>query len=474
MSKLIQAPPPQATLRNDLDECIRLVTGHGENEAYHMQGFLSQSVLDNKGRYLHWDDIYHRHHSREVALAHWSLVKFARRTWHMPVFISKTGYILTPNMQRITSRVDRQCTEAGIRALFDTYNLTYESLSDFEDEESIASSQLEGAATTRAVAKKMLQEGRKPHTESEQMIVCNRRLMNIAWERRHDKMTPELLLLFHQAATGGINDAAYHPGIFRTTDDVWVGDDAGNIIHQPPAAKELPALLSMLFQWLNVHHEDESAWQIYLHPVIKAIIAHFYIGYFHPFYDGNGRVARALCYWVLFKSGYSAFRYISISQLLKEAPREYARAYLRTETDDMDLTYFIEYQCRIIERAVNQVTEHLKIAALRHQDLQTWMMEIGLRKHLSAAQSDLLASMVYFPTREHTIRSVMEKLGISRTTARGILEQMVNAGVMTKSGGAGNTPAFYKPRRSQEKFKMGVLAFLRELEKTSGAKGGAR
>lgn len=85
---------------------------------------------------------------------------------------------------------------------------------------------------------------------------------------------------------------------------------------------------------------------------MKAIILHFMLGYEHPFRDGNGRTARALFYWFMLKSGYWPFEYISISTLLKEAPMQYGRSYVYTETDAFDLTYFVIYQLRVIERAM--------------------------------------------------------------------------------------------------------------------------
>ena len=42
----------------------------------------------------------------------------------------------------------------------------------------------------------------------------------------------------------------------------------------------------------------------FVHPVVRAILLHFMIGYEHPFVDGNGRTARALFYWMMAKSGY--------------------------------------------------------------------------------------------------------------------------------------------------------------------------
>lgn len=121
-------------------------------------------------------------------------------------------------------------------------------------------------------------------------------------------------------------------------------------------------MLALFIDWINYGHEAGEAPQYYLHPVIKACMIHFGLGYLHPFHDGNGRVARALCYWYLFKHGYDAFLYISLSQLLKEAPIQYGEAYLKTETDNQDVTYFVEYQCRVLERAVNGFFNHVPLS----------------------------------------------------------------------------------------------------------------
>ena len=66
------------------------------------------------------------------------------------------------------------------------------------------------------------------------------------------------------------------------------------------------------------------------------------MGYEHPFRDGNGRVARALFYWFMLKSEYTLFKFVSISKLLKEKPKEYGMSYMYTEKDSNDLM-FSEY-----------------------------------------------------------------------------------------------------------------------------------
>lgn len=73
-------------------------------------------------------------------------------------------------------------------------------------------------------------------------------------------------------------------------------------MHQPPPVAGLSERIGQLCDWINTDHTDGLS-KAYMHRLIKAIILHFAIGYEHPFHDGNGRVARSLFYWFMFKKG---------------------------------------------------------------------------------------------------------------------------------------------------------------------------
>ncbi|CAM3597163.1 hypothetical protein [Rouxiella silvae] len=60
-------------------------------------------------------------------------------------------------------------------------------------EEAISSAQLEGAVTTRKVAKQMLETGREPKNVSEQMIVNNWNLIQSTQEHKDDALSLELI-----------------------------------------------------------------------------------------------------------------------------------------------------------------------------------------------------------------------------------------------------------------------------------------
>src|SRR5260221_12066996 len=104
---------------------------------------------------------------------------------------------------------------------------------------------------------------------------------------------------------------------------------------------------------------DSKNENFFLHPIAKAIILHFLIGYIHPFSDGNGRTARALFYWYLIKKGYWLIEYMSVSRIILSSKAQYARAYQYTELDHNDCTYFILYNLKCIGRALEELKAYI-------------------------------------------------------------------------------------------------------------------
>jgi Fic family protein len=225
-------------------------------------------------------------------------------------------------------------------------------------EEAIASSQLEGAATSRQAAKKMLREGRKPTNKSEQMIVNSYVAMKAIEDEYKDKeMSLDLILEFHSLITKDTQDSQGEgPRMRRPNEPVSVSNSAKNIVYyEAPGIEFVKKELDRLIKFANDELENDH----FIHPVIKAIMLHFWMGYLHPFTDGNGRLARLIFYWYLIKKGYWAFVYLPISKVIKKSPTQYAMAYVYSEQDDNDLTYFLDYNIRKIKLAVREFTEYL-------------------------------------------------------------------------------------------------------------------
>ena len=115
-------------------------------------------------------------------------------------------------------------------------------------EEAITSSQLEGAATSRRVAKEMIRAGREPVDRSERMILNNYRAMQRITELRNDDLTPDLILEIHRIVTEGTLDNPTAAGRIQDRDEerVAVWGEGDQLLHRPPPVAELPARMERL------------------------------------------------------------------------------------------------------------------------------------------------------------------------------------------------------------------------------------
>lgn len=87
-------------------------------------------------------------------------------------------------------------------------------------------------------------------------------------------------------------------GALRTT-GAEVGRELVGGVHQGAPARRLPQLIGQYVAFIdseNLHG---------LHPVIRALIAHFFLDTIHPFFDGNGRTSRLVAAAILSRHGYN-------------------------------------------------------------------------------------------------------------------------------------------------------------------------
>ncbi len=397
----------------------------GSDELSHYMKY--NRPLDDKGRYLHFDEFRRRTPKGLNADIAWAVTKMARNL-QLTSLISINEeapvckFMLTPGIQKAISEVDKNTTTAVLEWMMSNIGEREHFKYLFDDlvgDEAISSSQMEGAATTTKAAKALLRSRIKPRTPDEKMIIGNYKMMCFAWEHRAEAMSVDLILEMHKIGVEGIEDEHYHPGAFRQSDDVVVVDGDGDIVHTPPPHPGIEDRLEKLLRWVNKSHHKTTS-DSYMHPLVKAIIIHFAIGYEHPFRDGNGRVARSLFYWYMFKNEYAAFRYIAISVLLKAAAIKYGKSYLYSETDEMDLTYFIDYQCSIIISAVSNYKSAYERSLKEIEKFSKWLWSSGLYNKLSERQR-LIFQVAKSGLGYFTISNTSENLGCSRNTAAAAL-----------------------------------------------------
>lgn len=296
-------------------------------------------------------------------------------------------------------------------------------------EEPFSSSVLEGAATTREIARRMIEEARPPKTLDERMVLNNYEAMNFVRENCNEPLTPARILEIHRILTKDTLERPEMVGALRVAkDDVRVVDSmTGETLHSPPNADELPRRLEELCDFANA----DSGGRDFLHPIIRAILLHFKLAYDHPFWDGNGRCARALFYWCALRHGYWLLEYVSISAVIREAPVKYGQAFLYTETDEGDVTYFIDHQLNVIEKSISDLQAYL---VKKSKELSGLVKALGvLEKQLNRRQLPLIQDAIKRPKAKYTIASLMELHGVSYLTARGDLDALAKMGFLRKT-----------------------------------------
>jgi Fic family protein len=359
---------------------------------------------------------------------------------------------LTDEMQKNLHFIDQ--STAGNLALWDpgidkTASTKYMVSSLME--EAITSSQIEGAVATIKEAKKMLLANRKPLNISEKMIYNNFRTMQALKERfALQDLTFSLLKELHVSITRDTLESCSDEGHFRTT-PVTVSTAYGDVLFTPPPANELQKRLESLIEFAN----DKSR-KPFVHPVIKAIILHFWMAYIHPFADGNGRLARTLFYWYMLKHGYWLFEYTSISKSILKRTTQYANAYLYSEHDDNDLTYFINFHINIIIDAVEELKHHIQTEREKNNQIR---LEIAEYPDLNIRQSRIIHHLLANPNDILTIKIHQNSNHITYQTARTDLLELEAKGWL-KSVKKGKTFYFLPLENIRERVKENTQVMI--------------
>ena len=211
------------------------------------------------------------------------------------------------------------------------------------------------------------------------------------------------------------------PTPYRDEQNV-IRETNGDIVYMPPEAEDVPKLMTELVDWI---HTSEAEYPI---PVIAGI-AHYQSVTIHPFYDGNGRTARTLTTWLLYKGGYDLGKFYALEEFYAEDLEGYYNALVthphhnyyfgRNEADITPwLAYFLKGMSIVFERVAEEVAHY---SDRKVNDKQTELL-----RPLDHRARRVLG---LFATRD-TIRSsdVANLLGISTRQARLLLSQWVAQG----------------------------------------------
>ena len=333
-------------------------------------------------------------------------------------------YFLIPSLQKKLHEID----SLGKDSLYQLVKQEIESelIKDSLIEEALYSSVIEGAFSTIKRLKELVNKEDKPRDINDQMVLNNYNAMQYILEEKHKDISQELILKLHKIVTDKTldEDDKDYTGRFRD-DWVYIRDHRDRIIYTPPAADKVIPAIENLISWVN--KKDEA---MFIHPIIKASIVHFYMVYIHPFFDGNGRTARALFYFYLIKHRYEFFKYFSISVVVQKAKGQYYKAIRDVENNQADLTYFLIYMAKTILDSIKLVKE--RIVHHYHKDFVfDKVKEKGYI--LSKRQEKFLKRFLVSDRRAITIKTYQKLYNVVYETARRDLKDLHEKGILTKT-----------------------------------------
>ncbi len=377
--------------------------------------------------YLYWDKVKYLAPDNVNPECFWHAIKLRRNLNVINIQFGnlKFHFTITGQMQKILHEFDMNFGGTlGANSIIPEKDHSVYLISSIM-EEAIASSQMEGASTTRKIAKDMLRKQAKPINKSQQMIVNNYSTIHYLVDNKDEDFNLNALLKIHKLISNNTLEKATDEGALRKEDNIYVMNDlTGEVVHTPPAANDLEDLLKSLCDFAN-----ENSNEPFIHPIIKGIIIHFMLAYFHPFVDGNGRTSRSLIYWYMLKNGYWLTEYLSISRVIYKSKAQYEKSFLYTELDGLDLSYFIRYNLDAMKKAYEALKKYLQKKMREQEDFYTFR---GFGD-INERQSQILKMFKDKPQTLLTAKELSTRFPITTRTARTDLQHLVQLKLLKES-----------------------------------------
>lgn len=289
-------------------------------------------------------------------------------------------------------------------------------------DEAYNSSVIEGAFSTKKRTKELVEKNLNPTNKSEKMIVNNYHALQYILDNLDNPLNEDTIISIYQILTQNTLEENEVVDKYRN-DFVGVWSTKKNkYIYKAPPYENVQTLMTSLNNFIGNSTN--------LHPLIKACIIHFYFVYIHPFFDGNGRTARAISYMYLLQEGYDFFKFFSISSLIKEERNKYYSAIENTEIYDSDLTYFIDYYLDMITKSILKVMDDLK-KEYGKRITRDMLDKAGII--LNNRQIKIINNFMGAKKNIITINQYRKKFNISYETARTDLNDLSILGIFQRA-----------------------------------------
>ena len=221
------------------------------------------------------------------------------------------------------------------------------------------STRIEGNRLTLQEAEEVLSEGKVIRGRERDVLEVQHYFQALteveSWTEKNVEISEERIRKLHSLVFHG---KRARPSAYRDGQNV-IRDEAGRIVYLPPEAKDVPDLMQELVSWIRAGETDLPL------PAVAGL-AHYQFVTIHPFYDGNGRTARTLATWILFRGGYDLGGFYSLEEFYAQDLKGYYDALVthphhnyyegRAEADLTGwLTYFLKGMASVFKDVAQEV-----------------------------------------------------------------------------------------------------------------------
>jgi len=197
-------------------------------------------------------------------------------------------------------------------------------------------------------------------------------------------------------------------------------------------APEFGRVKSEMKSFISWFNQDEA-----IDPVIKSALAHFRFVTIHPFDDGNGRIARALADILLARSDGSEQRFYSMSTQIQRERSDYYRILETCQKGSLDISAWIEWYLRCMNRAIKASDEMLKAVM---DKAEFWKRHSG--KSFNNRQSEMLNRILDGFNGKLTSTKWAVLMKCSQDTALRDITELIDRGILEKEPAGGRSSSY--------------------------------
>ncbi len=267
--------------------------------------------------------------------------------------------------------------------------------------------------------------------------------------KHHTTLTESLIADLHHRLCGD-EQSTLKIGAYRGGQNILMARDSEKTIYLPPKAKIVTKLMSDLIAWLAQSRSDNLVCPL------RACIAHYQLTTIHPYYQGNGRLARLLSLIILNQGGYFAHNLYCLDEYFAQDKQGYYSALDVGESNNYDLgranadiTDFVEYFCNKLALAISKAEQNLRSQAANKDPAELYRaLNEKQRRTLALFQDNLYI----------TAPQVANLFNVKPRTARDWCQQWVNRGLLEISDPSNKARCYRLGERYQKLIDADAIA----------------